>query len=477
MNNSKNLPPKLLVIGDLMIDQYLWGDSKRISPEAPVQVVDINQESILLGGAGNVISNLKALGANVDIISVIGNCDIANEINQLLKNIEIDTKYLFRQKNRVTSKKSRIISSKQQVMRFDRESTDEISINSQKLVIDTFKKIVLDYEIILLSDYGKGILTHDLTKSLIHIANKHNKKVLIDPKGVDYSKYNGAYLLTPNKKEASEAMNIDIIDDNSLMNTLIKLKEDCNLEISLVTLSEDGIATYDDKLNIQPTISKEVFDVTGAGDTVLASLGYALALDYDINSAVKFANLAAGVVVGKIGSANTTLEEISEYESRFTNYSINHNIKTFNEIELISNELKLEGKKIVFTNGCFDLLHTGHVRYLETARNFGDVLILGLNSDNSVGALKGKNLPINLELDRAYILSALSAVDYVVIFEDLTPYKLIQAIKPHILVKGGDYKGKNVVGEDLVDELKIVEFIEGKSTSKTIEKIKGIKSK
>jgi len=473
MIDTSNKNPRLLVIGDLIIDQYLWGDSERISPEAPVQIVNINQESIMLGGAGNVISNLKALGANVDIISVIGNCEISNGLKKLLKNIEINTKYLVTQKNRVSSKKSRIISSKQQVIRFDQESTEAISEKSQELIITTFKKIVLDYEIILLSDYGKGVLTEDLTKSLIDIANRNNKKVLVDPKGSDYSKYKGAYLLTPNKKEASKAININIKDDASLTNALIQLKLDCNLEVSLITLSEDGIAIYDNALNIQPTIAKEVFDVTGAGDTVLASLGYALAYDSDINSAVKFANLAAGVVVGKIGSATTTLNEMTEYESRFMNSSAIQNIKSFNEIEILSKELRIKGKKIVFTNGCFDLLHTGHIKYLEAARNFGDVLILGLNSDISVSSIKGISRPINTEMDRAYILSALQVVDFVVIFEDTTPYKLIKTIRPHILVKGGDYIGEKVVGEDIVDELKIVEFIRGKSTSKTIEKIKG----
>ena len=192
MIDTSNKNPRLLVIGDLIIDQYLWGDSERISPEAPVQIVNINQESIMLGGAGNVISNLKALGANVDIISVIGNCEISNGLKKLLKNIEINTKYLVTQKNRVSSKKSRIISSKQQVIRFDQESTEAISKKSQELIITTFKKIVLDYEIILLSDYGKGVLTEDLTKSLIDIANRNNKKVLVDPKGSDYSKYKGA---------------------------------------------------------------------------------------------------------------------------------------------------------------------------------------------------------------------------------------------------------------------------------------------
>jgi len=464
--------PKILVIGDLMIDQYLWGSSERISPEAPVQVINIKNESASLGGAGNVISNLKALGSKVDIISVIGNCEVSKELKQLIKKTNISTRYLVTQNNRVTSKKSRIISSHQQVIRFDRESTDEISIKSQNIILETVKKNIENYEIILLSDYGKGVLTNNLTCSLIDIANRHNIKVLVDPKGKDFSKYKGAYLLTPNKKEASDATNIDIKNDLSLTSALVQLKSEYKLGVSLITLSEHGIAIFDDKLSIHPTSSKEVYDVTGAGDTVLASLGFTLACKYDINTAVKFANLAAGVVVGKIGSASATLNEIIEYESSLNKSSSDAHIKSFDEISTLSEELKHKGKKIVFTNGCFDLLHAGHVRYLETAKSFGDILILGLNSDKSVRDLKGPSRPINNQVDRAYILAALEAVDFVVIFEEDTPYDLISIIKPDTLVKGGDYKNKDVVGKDIVKELKLVEFIDGKSTTKTILKIK-----
>ena len=471
MINLQNKSPKLLVIGDLMIDQYLWGSCERISPEAPVQVINVESESMVLGGAGNVVNNLKKLGAQVDIISVVGNCEISNELINLLADIKVQTKYLITQKNRITSKKSRIIASQQQVVRYDRESSDDIDIESQNTIIETFNKIVEDYEVILLSDYGKGILTKKLTQSLINIAKKHDKKVLIDPKGIDYLKYKGAYLLTPNKKEASIATKINIVDDTSLADAVLKLKSICDLDVSLITLSEHGIAIYDDELRIHSAIAKEVFDVTGAGDTVLASLGFAIACGFNIDEAVEFSNLAAGVVVGKIGSATATLNEIIEYESSLNKSSSDKHIKTRIEITALSEELKSKGKRIVFTNGCFDLLHAGHISFLETAKSFGDVLILGLNSDRSVTTLKGKERPINIQTDRAYILAALEVVDYVVIFDEDTPYELIKAIKPHILVKGGDYKGKEVVGQDIADELKLVEFVDGKSSTKTIEKI------
>ena len=463
--------PKLLVIGDLMIDHYLWGSCERISPEAPVQVINVDNESTVLGGSGNVINNLKALGAQVDVISVIGGCETSDELKILLNDINVNSKYLITQKDRITSKKSRIIAAQQQVVRYDRESTDEISTKSQTTILNTFKKIITNYDAVLLSDYGKGVLTADLTQSLIAIANDNNKKVLVDPKGLDYSKYKGAYLLTPNKKEASEATQINVHDDATLTQAITQLKTNCDLDVSLITLSEQGVAIYDDTLRTHPTVAREVFDVTGAGDTVLASLGFALSCGLDIDNSVEFANLAAGVVVGKIGSATATLNEIIEYESSLNKSTSDEHIKTLDEIITLSTELKSRDKKIVFTNGCFDLLHAGHVRYLETAKSFGDMLILGLNSDRSVTVLKGEGRPINTQLDRAYILAALEAVDYVVIFDEDTPYDLIKAIKPHVLVKGGDYEGQDVVGQDIADELKLVQFVDGKSTTKTIEKI------
>ena len=463
--------PKLLVIGDLMIDHYLWGSCERISPEAPVQIVNVKSESVVLGGAGNVINNLNALGAKVDVISVIGDCEISDELKTLLTDIRVNTQYLITQKDRITSKKSRIIASQQQVVRYDRESTDEISSESKNSVLDSFRNIIENYDGVLLSDYGKGVLTSELTQALITIANENGKKVLVDPKGLDYSKYKGAYLLTPNKKEAGEAMQVNIKDDASLTQAITQLKTECDLDVSLITLSEQGVAIYDDALRTHPTVAREVFDVTGVGDTVLASLGFALACEYGIDDAVEFANLAAGIVVGKIGSATATLNEIIEYESSLNKSTSDEHIKTLGEITALSQELKARGKKIIFTNGCFDILHAGHVRYLETAKSYGDVLILGLNSDKSVTALKGKGRPINIQIDRAYILAALEAVDYVVIFDEDTPYNLIKAIKPHILVKGGDYEGKDVVGQDIADELKLVQFVDGKSTTRTIEKI------
>ncbi|PHS56523.1 MAG: bifunctional heptose 7-phosphate kinase/heptose 1-phosphate adenyltransferase [Sulfurimonas sp.] len=471
MNFLKSFTPKILVIGDLMIDHYLWGSCERISPEAPVQVVDIDKETTILGGAGNVVNNLVALGADVSVRSVIGNDNIGNELLDMLKKIDVDTKNIFIQANRKTSKKSRVIASSQQVLRYDKESKEDILKSSVKSILDSLSGAISQYDVIILSDYGKGVLTETLCQGIINLSNENNVKVLVDPKGHDFIKYKGAYLLTPNKKEAILATKIDICNKQTLKEALLKLKKECDLDISLITLSEDGIATYDKELKISPTVAKEVFDVTGAGDTVIASIAYAVSAGKGIDETAAFANLAAGVVVGKIGSATVTLDEVEEYEALLHKSTSDAHIKTFDEIFEIVSRCKKNGKKIVFTNGCFDILHVGHVKYLQIAKGFGDVLIIGLNSDESVKRLKGESRPINIAKDRAYLLAALEAVDFVVPFESDTPHDLIKMLSPDTLVKGGDYKGKEVVGSEFSGELKLVDFVHGKSTTKTIEKI------
>lgn len=464
---------KILVVGDLMIDHYLWGSCERISPEAPVQVVDIAKETAVLGGAGNVINNLKSLGSEVSVASVIGDDENGVELTRMLKEIHVDTSNLVVQHGRHTSKKSRIIAVSQQILRYDKESKDDILASSQSAIVDSLETSIASFDAIILSDYGKGVLTEELCQGVIRLAKKASKKVLVDPKGKDFSKYKGAYLLTPNKKEAQIATEINIVDQSSLTNALLKLKQECDLDVSMITLSEDGIATYDDKLHISPTVAKEVFDVTGAGDTVIASMAYALSLGKSIEECAAFANLAAGVVVGKIGSATVTVDEIKEYEASLHKSTSDAHIKSFQEIQHLVERYKANGKKVVFTNGCFDILHVGHVKYLQVAKSFGDVLIVGLNSDESVARLKGPTRPVNIAEDRAYLLAALEAVDFVVPFEDDTPYELIKMVKPDVLVKGGDYEGKAVVGTEFAGELKLVDFVDGKSTTKTIEKIQG----
>ncbi|WBX71665.1 D-glycero-beta-D-manno-heptose-7-phosphate kinase [Tenacibaculum retecalamus] len=452
----------ILVIGDIIVDNYLVGSIDRISPEAPVPIVKIDKETSVLGGAGNVINNLLAFGAKADIISVIGDNENFSIIDKLLKDKNINTNHLIQEKNRTLTVKTRVLSSNQQIVRYDKEDIKEISDSTSNKIIKLFESIIKNYNIVILSDYGKGVLTEKITKNIIKTAKKLKIKVLVDPKGYDYSKYSGAYLLTPNKKEASIVTNFDI-DNKNLETAIRKLKSDYKLSISIITLSHDGIAVYNKELKTFPTKTKEVYDVTGAGDTVIAAIAFKLAHKQTIEEAIEFANLAAGVVVGKTGVATATIDEI---------YAQQYNIKTKNEIKKIVDQLKKQNKKIVFTNGCFDILHLGHIKYLEKAKKAGDVLIIGINSDASVKRLKGKDRPINNEFDRSYLINSLKTVDYTVIFNEDTPYELIKIIKPDILVKGGDYKNKKVIGSDIVKKTKLIEFIEGKSTTELINKIK-----
>jgi len=462
--------PNILVIGDLMIDHYLFGKVERISPEAPVQVVEVEREKMLLGGAGNVINNLLALGVKVSVASVIGDDENGEWIKDRLKSKDIDLSFLIAQADRHTSKKTRVISSNQQIVRFDKESKDDISKDSEEQLLTSVSH---KYDLILLSDYAKGVLTNSLTKKIITYANIKNIPVFIDPKGSDYSKYSGAALITPNKKEAELATGIKIIDDETLQKAGVELKQKYDLNSVIITLSEKGMAIFEDEMTKIPTVAKEVYDVTGAGDTVLSALGYAVSKGESLKEAAKFANYAAGVVVGKVGSATATISEIEEYKKSLHQESTEDFIKDFESISLIVENLKQKGQTIVFTNGCFDILHLGHVKYLESAKKMGDVLIVGLNSDDSVKRLKGKTRPINPQYDRAYLLAALECVDYVVIFDEDTPYELIKIVQPDILVKGGDYRYKNVVGSDIAKEVRFVDFVDGKSTTSIIKKAKG----
>lgn len=471
MDTIRKIKPNIAVIGDLMIDEYIWGGCERISPEAPVQIISVSKESAVLGGAGNVLSNLSAFEAKVSLYSVIGDDANATLLQKLIHDLSLAQCTLVTESKRITTKKSRIIASGQQVLRFDDETTTAISLSSQVNLAEALQKNLAKYDAILLSDYGKGVLTPNLCKDIISYANALNIPVLVDPKGANYSKYKNATILTPNKKEATLASNINIRDEATLSKALQYFKKELNLKYALITLSEDGIALLDKKVTTIPTVAREVYDVTGAGDTVLASLGVALASGLNIISACEFANKAAAVVVAKVGSATATLNEIEEYEHSLNKGQAESKIKDFEQITRISKRLRTQGRKLIFTNGCFDILHAGHVKYLEEAKSYGDTLILGLNSDESVSKLKGSSRPINSEDDRAYILASLEAVDYVVKFYGDTPYELIKTVQPHILVKGGDYEGKEVIGQDIAEELRLVQFVDGKSTTKTIEKI------
>ena len=472
MHNYQQASPRLLVVGDLMIDHYLWGKTERISPEAPVPVIDVQKETEVLGGAGNVVNNLVALGAQVEVASVIGVDDNGTRLRRMLEELGVGMSALLNEEERNTTRKSRVIASHQQVVRFDSETRQPIASESETKLLDRIETLLKNgIDTVLISDYGKGVLTEGLTQGVITRAKKQGVRVMVDPKGKDYSKYRGATAITPNKKEASEATGIAIVDKASLREAGFRLKKELGLERAIITLSEEGMAIFGEEMRIIPTVAKEVYDVTGAGDTVIATLGYVRASGGSIDEAARIANAAAAVVVGKLGSATATWDEIIAYEKALHESTTEHRIKSREALAKTVQRLKEEGKKIVFTNGCFDILHLGHVKYLEKAAEFGDVLIVGVNSDDSVRRLKGPDRPVNPEYDRAYLLAALDAVDFVTIFDEDTPYELIKIVQPDILVKGGDYRGKEVVGSDIAKEVRLVDFVEGRSTTKTIEKI------
>ncbi|WP_201354024.1 D-glycero-beta-D-manno-heptose-7-phosphate kinase [Hydrogenimonas urashimensis] len=477
MRKYQTLKPAILVVGDLMIDHYLWGKTERISPEAPVPVIDVQEESEVLGGAGNVVNNLIALGADVSVASAIGKDENGRRLGLMLKSLGVKTDALVTEPQRKTTRKSRVIASHQQVVRFDSETRQEIAKETEDKILASVQRQLFLTDIILLSDYGKGVLSERLTRHVIEMARAAGVKVLVDPKGRDYSKYAGATLVTPNKKEASEATGIDIVDEASLREAGFRLKNDLNLNMAMITLSEEGMAIFDETMRTIPTVAQEVYDVTGAGDTVLSTLGFVLACGGDIDEAARIANAAAAVVVGKLGSATATWDEIIAYETALHESTTEHRIKSQEALAKSVERLKNRGKRIVFTNGCFDILHLGHVKYLEKAKSFGDVLIVGVNSDASVRRLKGPERPVNPEFDRAYLLAALDSVDFVTIFDEDTPYELIKVVRPDVLVKGGDYEGKEVVGSDIAKEVRLVDFVEGKSTTKTIERMRDSASK
>jgi len=467
---------RCLVIGDLMLDEYLWGKAERISPEAPVQVVDVVREELRLGGAGNVVNNLVALGAQVSVCSVIGEDAngraLLEDFNQ--RTVAVDA--IFPDPSRHTSRKTRVVASNQQIVRIDRESREPLSPAMEDQVCRWIAAHGAAFDVILLSDYLKGVLTPRVIQAVVAAAAPAKVPVLVDPKGTDYTRYHGASILTPNRKEAEAAAGITIRDSESLGQAARLIMERAGLDNLLVTRSEEGMSLFsrDGETVHIPTVAREVFDVSGAGDTVLASLAIGVAAGMDLAEAARLANIAAGIAVGKLGTSTVSPTEIINAVA-LTHSDSDSKIKHLDVLTAIIAAEKARGKRVVFTNGCFDLLHAGHVKYLQKARSLGDLLVMGLNSDVSVRRLKGEKRPLIGEEERAHILAALDCIDYVVVFDEDTPLELITALKPHILAKGGDYTADGVVGKDVVEayggRVELVTFVDGKSTTNIIERI------
>lgn len=467
---------RCLVIGDLMLDEYLWGKAERISPEAPVQVVDVVREELRLGGAGNVVNNLAALGAQVSVCSVIGEDENGWALLKDFSRRGIATDAVFRDQARRTSRKTRVVASNQQIVRIDRESRDPISPGMESQLCDWIIANAGSCNVILLSDYLKGVLTPRVIQAVVSAARPNGIPVLVDPKGTDYGRYHGATILTPNRKEAEAAAGIAIRDNETLASAARVIMEKAGLEHVLITRSEEGMSLFKrsgEAVHI-PTVAREVFDVSGAGDTVLAALAVGIAAGLGMPEAARLANIAAGIAVAKLGTSTVSPDEIIRAVAQ-THSDSDSKIKNRDVLASIIASEKQRGKRIVFTNGCFDLLHAGHVKYLQKARNLGDLLVLGLNSDASVRRLKGEKRPLIGEEERAHILAALDCIDYVVLFDEDTPLELITALKPDVLAKGGDYTADAVVGRDVVEayggRVELVTFVDGKSTTNIIERV------
>jgi D-beta-D-heptose 7-phosphate kinase/D-beta-D-heptose 1-phosphate adenosyltransferase len=457
---------KVLVIGDIILDKYIKGSVSRISPEAPIPVIKIDSEEYSLGGAANVANNLESLGCEVSIIGMIG-LDIAGKkLKQLFLQRKIHC-YFNYSKNYKSITKTRIIGNNQQITRLDYNDDIKPDSLSNYTMIETFKDVMDPYDVVVISDYNKGVCTNRMCRTVINLCNQKNKIVIVDPKGNDWDKYRKATMITPNLKETSELIG------NKIKNTNLEIRAKCNnlhdqvrSKYLLITRSERGMSLISkDSINHIPSRAKEVFDVTGAGDTVVATIAAFINRDNALGVVIA-ANKAAGIVVSKVGTSTITQKELDRDP-------IADKIMF---IDSLSNQIKIwKDKKetIVFTNGCFDLLHKGHIHSIQKASELGTRLIVAINSDNSVKKIKGINRPINNEYDRAYVIASHVNVDAVIIFNEITPENILKIIKPNILVKGGDYTIDEIVGREYADKVEIIDYLDGYSTTKIVEKIEG----
>lgn len=463
-----------LVIGDVMLDRYLIGSVGRISPEAPVPIVLLNERNDRAGGAANVAANLALLGIKTHIIGCVGDDVEGKSLAKLITEAGIEN-YCFTSKTRPTIAKTRVVSGHQQMMRLDQESSAAFTAQeTNALQSNIHAALRHEPKIVILSDYAKGLLSEPICQQIISACKAQNIPILVDPKGRDFSKYAGATALTPNKKETAEACDTDT-NDVDLISKASALKTNLKLQFLAVTRGEEGITLLNESTHHLPAITKQVFDVSGAGDTVIATLAAGLMNNLNPLEALQLANIAAAVVVGKVGTVPISQHDLIEALTDQQSNEQAHKICDLAQLKNKTEVWKKAGQKIVFTNGCFDLLHAGHVTYLEAAKKRGDKLILGLNTDRSVSAIKGDSRPIVNENDRARVLAALESVDAVILFDEDTPLTLINAIKPNVIAKGSDYSADQVVGGKEVQswggEIALIDLVEGRSTSNIIKKM------
>lgn len=456
--------PRILVLGDIMLDRYVWGDAERISQEAPVILLRADKREERLGGASSVATMLSHLGAEVVLAGVVGNDSDADRVRHILDGMGIDQTTVLKDSSRPTTVKERYIGRAQQkhpqqMLRVDFESRDNLAPELESKLEHLISEMIETIDVVLISDYDKGVCTPHLTQEVIRAARQAKKPVLVDPircKSIEsphpYDKYRGCTTMTPNRLEASLASGLPVRNSEEALQAAKTLLHNYEMDASIITLDKDGMAlVMENGLQaILPTRPRQVYDITGAGDMVLSVLGMALSHGADFTSAIRLANIAGGLEVEKIGVAPVTREEmIHDLEQVQRTEQANNLATKVQPLDALQEEitrLRSHGRRVVFTNGCFDILHAGHVQYLREAKAQGDVLVVGLNSDQSVRDLKGPTRPITCQAERALVLAALSSVDYVTIFDDETPISLVQTLQPDVLVKGSDYRKEEVVG-------------------------------
>jgi len=469
---------RVLVVGDAMLDQFVYGGVERISPEAPIPVLKVSREVLGLGGACNVVHNLTAVHAKPSFVSVVGDDPPGREIRALLSGLALEKSCLLSQSDRKTTVKRRYLAGGQQLFRADLETTTPIDDSSTEKFLEAAGAILPEVQALVLSDYSKGVLRPDVLRALIQSARSAGCHVVVDPKQPDYSVYQGANVITPNRKELHIATSLPTESASDVETACRQVVMTTGIGNVLATLGEQGmiLATADGRLEHFPAETHEVYDVTGAGDTVVAMLAAGLAGGVALECAARLANVAAGIVVGKSGTAVAETHEILQaLHSQRLHVPETKIVDLASLVEQVG-QWRSAKLKIGFTNGCFDLLHPGHVSLLEQARRACDRLIVGLNSDASVTRLKGNHLPIQNQAARAVVLAALASVDRVVVFSEDDPLRLIEAIRPDVLVKGRDYQRDQVIGGDLVEscggQVVLADLVPGHSTSKTIRRIR-----
>ena len=468
--------PKILVVGDIILDEYLTGAVGRISPEAPVPVLESTTVVKAPGGAANVAANLSALGCEVTLCGLRGDDSTGADLVDLLSNRGIKITGVIVDPSRPTTHKLRVLAQGQHVLRIDRESKTEVDSKAQSRMVQFLEEYIPQFDGIICSDYQKGVLQPDILSTIFKVSAAANKRVVVDPKGRDYERYKGAYALTPNISEMEAATGRKIQSDEELDAAAAELFEWTGIKVLLATQGKAGMMVYtaDQKRERIPTQAREVYDVTGAGDTVTAVLGIGLFGGSSAISAAQIANCAAGLVVGKLGTATVSRADIFGFLNGRA-ARVRRKLVSLDVVKEVRAAGRRSGKTVVFTNGCFDLLHAGHVQYLQEARDEGDLLILGLNTDVSVRRMKGPNRPVVGQEDRALVLGALECVDYIILFDEPTPAKLIEALLPDVLVKGADYEPDEVVGKEVVEQtggrLKLIRLAEGRSTTGIVERI------